>query len=152
MLDPVIFGTSIWETFHSLTGLPWWASIPLATATIRALLLPLSLKAKAATVNFSLMQQASKTAGALLEQLKKQQEDLLEKGQSEPKRLPSRWSLSRQYYKYLRRQHQTTSIWWFNVNTFLQVSWDLFSTSSVLASLRGLHRRITSLHGKVQTF
>ena len=31
---------------HSTSGLPWWASIPLATVTLRAALLPFSLRAK----------------------------------------------------------------------------------------------------------
>ena len=31
---------------HSTTGMPWWASIPIATLALRAALLPLSLRAK----------------------------------------------------------------------------------------------------------
>jgi hypothetical protein len=59
----------VWEVAHEATGLPWWASIPLTTLALRGLLLPLTLKARAATVNFALMQQASAAGRALRERM-----------------------------------------------------------------------------------
>jgi len=48
----------VWEAGHSLTGLPWWASIPATTVAARGLLLPLSVKAKAASLNVVLLNSA----------------------------------------------------------------------------------------------
>ncbi|KAJ9525427.1 hypothetical protein QJQ45_003169 [Haematococcus lacustris] len=37
MLSPSQLGAQLWESGHALTGLPWWASIPLTTLGARAL-------------------------------------------------------------------------------------------------------------------
>jgi hypothetical protein len=84
----------------------------------RSIFLPLTLKARAATANFILMQHASTTAGNLLSQIKEQQ---LSIDADKRPRLPTRWQLSRTYYKYMRNQHRTTSIWWYHANVFMQV-------------------------------
>lgn len=61
--------TRVWEAGHSLTHLPWWASIPMTTLAVRAVLLPLSVKAKAASVNVVLLNaaftQVSRGAGVI---------------------------------------------------------------------------------------
>lgn len=43
------------EATHTLTGLPWWASITATCLAGRAVLLPLSLKARQASVNVQLL-------------------------------------------------------------------------------------------------
>ena len=45
----------MWELGHSLSGLPWWASIPLTSVAVQSLLLPLSVKGRAATTNVVLL-------------------------------------------------------------------------------------------------
>lgn len=136
VLNPIVMGCSVWETMHSATGLPWWISIPLTTLTMRTLLLPLTLKAKSAGLNFVLAQQATQTATNLLDHWKQAQAQAQQAGGgsssgsssagfglggSEELKRPSRWRLSRMYYRYYRKQHGTTSLWWWSVNIFTQV-------------------------------
>lgn len=121
--DPVIFATSVWESFHSTTGLPWWASIPLTTLCLRSLLLPLTLKARAGSLNFGLMQQASATASMILDKQQQQQQQGATSSSRLPAALPqSHMQLARAYYSFLRKQHGTPSTLWFGVNAFAQVT------------------------------
>lgn len=48
----------LWEAVHASTGLPWLVAIPVGTLAVRGLLLPLSLKAKAASANLLLLDHA----------------------------------------------------------------------------------------------
>lgn len=143
MFNPVVMGCSVWEMVHSTTGLPWWASIPLTTLALRTTLLPLTVKAKSAGLNFVLAQQATQTATNLIEHWKQQQVgssssggttgstggggssssrmSSLELGIEGQLKRPSRWRLSRMYYRYYRKQHGTTSLWWWTANIALQV-------------------------------
>eukprot|EP00879_Flechtneria_rotunda_P009668 GHRR01010116.1.p1 GENE.GHRR01010116.1~~GHRR01010116.1.p1 ORF type:complete len:364 (+),score=124.25 GHRR01010116.1:183-1274(+) len=130
-LSPLVLGSSVWELVHSSTGLPWWASIPLTTFALRTAMLPFTLKAKSAALNWLLMQQATQTASNLLEQLQQQQAAAASSASSTPKqqylnapqplKQPSRLRLTRMYYKYYRKQHKTTSLWWFIANGVIQV-------------------------------
>ncbi|KAG2498063.1 hypothetical protein HYH03_003824 [Edaphochlamys debaryana] len=56
--SPTQLGVQLWEGVHTATGLPWWASIPAATVAVRGLLLPLSLKAYAASSQIALLHRA----------------------------------------------------------------------------------------------
>ena len=52
-----VFGSAanVLEWVHTSTGLPWWASIPLTTVSLRLLLLPLSLRqAKIVRTNYAI--------------------------------------------------------------------------------------------------
>lgn len=60
VLSPSQLGAQVWEAGHSLTGLPWWASIPLTTLAMRTALAPLSAKARAASANWILLDAAIK--------------------------------------------------------------------------------------------
>jgi hypothetical protein len=171
LLSPAVLGCSVWEMVHSASGLPWWASIPLTTLGLRTLLLPLTLKAKSAGLNFVLAQHATQTATNLVEQWRQQQEAAqqpraqpaaapssssssassssgrgassraassssssssssggsssrlvgLGGGQALQLKRPSRWRLTRMYYRYYRKQHGTTSLWWWTANVAVQV-------------------------------
>ena len=142
-LNPIVLATQVWEGFHSATGLPWWASIPITTLTLRTLMLPLTLKAKAAALNFVLLQQASAASAALHEQQQEaharraaaaaeEEQRVRNSGEassssssSSPSSSPpsqSRRQLAREYYGYLRRQHGTPSTWWFGANAFVQLN------------------------------
>jgi hypothetical protein len=139
LIHPVVLGCSFWESIHSLTGLPWWASIPVATLGLRTALLPFTIKAKSAGLNFVLAQQATQTATNLLEHWKQQQaassssssaassgssggsSNSLGLGRSEELKRPSWLRLTRMYYRYYRKQHGTTSLWWWSGNIAVQV-------------------------------
>lgn len=55
MLSPTQIGVQLWEGSHAASGLPWWAAIPATTLAVRAALLPLSLRAYAASANVALL-------------------------------------------------------------------------------------------------
>jgi hypothetical protein len=129
--NPVLFGTSVWEVVHAATGLPWWASIPVTTLALRAALLPLTLKARGATVNFALMQQASAASRVLWERMQQEQAAAATTAASSSdaggSRSPggkavTRRQLTRQYLNYMRNHHGTPSLWWYTANAFVQVS------------------------------
>jgi len=149
-LNPLVVSTQAWEAIHAATGLPWWASIPLTTVALRTLLLPFTIKAKAATVNFALIQQASNSASMLAQQMGHEaqgasagassststssKDGSAAKGSSRAAPAPAgqaapsvhgspmqRLRLAAKYYRYLRRQHHTPSMWWYNSNVLLQV-------------------------------
>lgn len=61
--SPTQLGVQFWEGVHTASALPWWASIPLATIGLRALLLPLTLKARAASTHAELLHHAVQQVG-----------------------------------------------------------------------------------------
>jgi hypothetical protein len=147
LLNPFVLGSSIWELGHSMTGLPWWASIPATTLAMRFALLPLTLKAKSAALNWVLLQNSFQTANNLLDQIKQQQQQQQgsatgagsDKAQQalksvakqqqqqqqspvEQLKRPSKLKLVRSYYRYFRKQQKTTSMWWWLANAAVQVS------------------------------
>lgn len=133
MLNPLVVATQAWEAMHAATGLPWWASIPITTLALRGLLMPLTIKAKGATVNFALMQQASTSTAALTQQFQGDTPagaasssggSSSSTGKAAAATKPSQLEqlkLAAHYYRYLRRQHRTPSLWWYNLNVFAQV-------------------------------
>lgn len=58
VLSPTQLGVQLWESAHAAAGLPWWLAIPVTTLAVRAALLPLSLRAYAASSNVALLHQA----------------------------------------------------------------------------------------------
>ncbi|GBF90837.1 hypothetical protein Rsub_03691 [Raphidocelis subcapitata] len=126
-LNPIVLGTSVWELAHAATGLPWWASIPLTTLALRTALLPLTVKARGATVNFGLMRQAAAASRALWDRMQQEQQAAAVAGggggaaASDGKAM-TRSQLTRQYLDYMRRQHATPSLWWYTANAFVQVN------------------------------
>jgi hypothetical protein len=142
LLNPFVLGSSIWELGHSMTGLPWWASIPATTLAMRFALLPLTLKAKSAALNWVLLQNSFQTANNLLDSIKQQQQQGTAAGGSSDKpqqasnslagqqqqasveqlKRPSKLKLVRSYYRYFRKQQKTTSLWWWLANAAVQVS------------------------------
>jgi hypothetical protein len=58
VLSPSNLGASALESTHAATHLPWWASVPITAAAARGALLPLSLRARAASERFQLMHAA----------------------------------------------------------------------------------------------
>jgi hypothetical protein len=109
-LNPVTLATQLWEVSHTLTGLPWWLTIPCTALTLRAALLPLTVKAKGAAVNFLLMNQASVESRKIFAALS-----------SEERAGTSAAQIRRSMYGYLRRQHATPSTWWYAANVAVQV-------------------------------
>lgn len=63
--NPGQLASQILETTHAVSGLPWWASIPVVALAARAALLPLTIKAKAASANLPLLQNAFTQANGL---------------------------------------------------------------------------------------
>jgi hypothetical protein len=109
-LNPATLATQLWEQSHTLTGLPWWLAIPTTALALRALLLPLTLKAKGAAVNFSLMSKASLESKKIYAGLS-----------AEERAGTSAKQIRRSLYGYLRRQHATPSTWWYAANVAVQV-------------------------------
>lgn len=64
LASPLMAATQTWEIAHQATGLPWWATIPLTTVAVRSMLLPMTIRAKAASVNFLLYAAALRRASA----------------------------------------------------------------------------------------
>lgn len=58
ILSPTQLGVQLWEVAHASTGLPWWAAIPVATVGVRTMLMPLSLRAYAASSYLALLHRA----------------------------------------------------------------------------------------------
>ncbi|KAG2442265.1 hypothetical protein HXX76_002352 [Chlamydomonas incerta] len=58
ILSPTQLGVQLWEVAHASTGLPWWAAIPVATVGFRTVLMPLSLRAYAASSYLALLHRA----------------------------------------------------------------------------------------------
>lgn len=141
--DPITFGTSLWELAHGATGLPWWATIPAATLALRAALLPLTLKARAATLNFALLREADATSRALWERLESEQQaaaaastsgrssdsstsstssSIANSGAAGGGKPLTRAQLRRRYLEYMRRHHGAPSLWWYTGNALVQVN------------------------------
>ena len=58
LFSPTLLGAQLWNAGHTLTALPWWASIPLTTFAVRAVLLPLTFKARGASCKMELLNTA----------------------------------------------------------------------------------------------
>ncbi|KAJ9526321.1 hypothetical protein QJQ45_009772 [Haematococcus lacustris] len=114
MLSPSQLGAQLWESGHALTGLPWWASIPLTTLGVRALLLPMSLKAHSAAGNL---------ARALSQHMSAAQSRSL-----------GRLLLVRAIYQQLQSRQQLPSLYWWASNAVVQTTVFL-SLSSALARM-----------------
>lgn len=115
LLSPWQAGAQALEAVHSASGLPWWASIPLTALAIRAALLPLSLKARAASAGLPLLDTALEQAGALPKQLAAEQSGAA---------LGHTWGrlrLARFVHRYLRQQQRVPSMWWYAGNAAVQV-------------------------------
>jgi ABC-type branched-subunit amino acid transport system substrate-binding protein len=108
---------------------------------MRFALLPLTLKAKSAALNWVLLQNSFQTANNLLDQIKQQQGSAAGVGSDraqqaakglahqqqqqtsvEQLKRPSKLKLVRSYYRYFRKQQKTTSMWWWVTNAAVQVS------------------------------
>jgi hypothetical protein len=133
-LNPVMIGTQCWELMHAATGLPWWASIPLTTLALRTALLPLTVKARAATVNFALIPKASAASRVLWQRMQQEQQQAAAAAGSAPSsggggggagarggKAVTRNQLTKQYLMYMRKQHGTPTTWWYSVNALVQV-------------------------------
>jgi membrane protein insertase Oxa1/YidC/SpoIIIJ len=135
--------TQAWEAAHAASGLPWWLSIPVTAVALRAALLPLTLKAKGAAVNFALMRRAAETAGAALRR-EEEEKEVQRRAKEEPTTTTTtappttatRFALARRYYALLRRQHGTPSMWWYNLNVLAQVN-VFVSMSAALRQMAG---------------
>ncbi len=109
-VNPVTLATQLWEYAHTLTGLPWWVTIPTTALALRTVLLPLTLKAKGAAVNFSLMSKASIESKKIYASLS-----------LEEQKATSQKQIRQSMYGYLRQQQQTPSTWWYAANVLVQV-------------------------------
>jgi tetratricopeptide (TPR) repeat protein len=115
-------------------------SIPVTAVALRAALLPLTIKAKGAAVNFALMRHAAETAGAALRREEEEEEGKEgRRRQDKPNPTPNsstRFALARRYYGLLRRQHGTSSMWWYHLNVLAQVN-VFVSMSAALRQMAG---------------
>lgn len=109
-VNPVTLATQLWEYSHTLTGLPWWVTIPTTALALRTVLLPLTVKAKGAAVNFSLMSKASIESKKIYANLS-----------PEEQKATSQKQIRQSMYGYLRQQQQTPSTWWYAANVLVQV-------------------------------
>lgn len=112
VLSPAQLGCALLNFTHAASGLPWWASIPLAAFGVRTLLLPLSLRAKAASANLILLNQSLEKAKLLRDALRS--ETAVTQG-------VGMWSLARQTYKYEQKQQHIPALRWYMINAATQV-------------------------------
>ncbi|GAX79742.1 hypothetical protein CEUSTIGMA_g7183.t1 [Chlamydomonas eustigma] len=125
MFAPSQIGAQLLNQVHSATGLPWWASIPLATLAVRAALLPLSIRAKASSTNLILINEALAKARQIRDKIKSSS---LPDGSSlsstarDDKAVKDigMWSLARGTYLHLRTQHSVPSLRWYILNAITQ--------------------------------
>lgn len=130
LFSPIMLSTQAWEAMHTVTGLPWWLTIPVTTIALRTALLPLDLKAKAASVNFALMEHAYSSTSRLALQLQgggassappaAAASDAPAPDAQGPDDRVERLRLALRYYRYLRRRHRTPAMAWFGANIFVQ--------------------------------
>ncbi|MEW5317121.1 MAG: hypothetical protein WDW38_008448 [Sanguina aurantia] len=125
--SPTQLGVQFWEGVHTASGLPWWASIPLATVALRVALFPLSLKARAASTHAELLHQSVQQARAAADGL----------DGSTAKSL-GRVKLVRRIYQQLRATHQPPAIKWYITNTLIQVPIFLALTSALRQMSTGM--------------
>ncbi|GLI69238.1 hypothetical protein VaNZ11_013813 [Volvox africanus] len=83
VLSPTQLGVQLWESAHAVSGLPWWAAIPACTLAIRCTLLPLNLRAYAASANIALLQRAFGLSGAVAEAVAAAEQQARGQGQRE---------------------------------------------------------------------
>ncbi|GIL51735.1 hypothetical protein Vafri_7664 [Volvox africanus] len=83
VLSPTQLGVQLWESAHAVSGLPWWAAIPACTLAIRCTLLPLSLRAYAASSNIALLQRAFGLSGVVAEAVAAAEQQAGEQGRQE---------------------------------------------------------------------
>lgn len=109
--SPTQLGVQLLEAVHGSTGFPWWASIPATAFAVRALLSPLSLKAKAASANIVLLHHSFNQAKLISKDMKPVDAASL-----------GRMQLVKQVYALLRKRHGTPSLKWYWMNAAVQVS------------------------------
>jgi len=113
-------GARVWEAGHSMTYLPWWASIPATTLAVKGLLLPLSIKARAASLNVVLLNSAFTQARLLAQSVKPADARAL-----------GYLALVRAIYTQLRLRHPAPSMAWYISNMGMQAATFSLLTSSL---------------------
>ncbi|GFR40737.1 hypothetical protein Agub_g1347 [Astrephomene gubernaculifera] len=148
LFNPAQLGTQVWEGAHAAWGLPWWATIPAATLGLRAALLPLSLRAYAASANVALLHRAVGLAGevgravaeaqAAGRRTQQQEEEDEGKQQQQPSSSSStgsvelgRVDLVRRVLAHLRQVHGAPSFGWYLGNAAVQAPLLLSLTSAL---------------------
>jgi hypothetical protein len=137
IFSPSQLGAQLLNQVHSVTGLPWWASIPLATLTIRTALLPLSVKAKASSANLILINQALTKARKIRDKIQSSNfpggiaMDVTSAASGVDKAVKGigMWSLTRGTYLHFRAQHSVPSFSWYILNALTQVRLALSNSS-----------------------
>lgn len=127
ILSPSQLGVQAFHSLYTLTSLPWWASIPLTTLAARVALAPLSIRAKAASAHFPLMQTALSKSRAIRHKIN---EHLVTSGK--PAHGPSMWTMTRLTHKYLANQLKVPSFKWYTFNAVVQAG----VLSSLTAALK----------------
>ncbi|KAF5842472.1 hypothetical protein DUNSADRAFT_7082 [Dunaliella salina] len=120
-------GARVWEAGHSLTNLPWWASIPATALAVKGLLLPLSIKARAASINVVLLNSAFTQASLLAQRVKPGDARVL-----------GYLALVRAIYAQLCVRHSAPSLAWYIPNMVVQAatfSWLTSSLNTMCASV-----------------
>lgn len=100
----------LWEAGHAASSLPWWASIPLTTLAVRTALLPLTVKAKASSINVLLLHSAITQARRIAEALPQGADRALGRG-----------PLVRRIMAHLRRKYNVPGFGWYMTNVAVQV-------------------------------
>ncbi|KXZ57013.1 hypothetical protein GPECTOR_1g915 [Gonium pectorale] len=146
VLSPTQLGAQLWEGAHSASGLPWWAAIPAATLAVRGALLPLSLKAYAASANVTLLHRAVTASRSVAEAVaeadeqrrgeRERKEDAAEGDKAEAQSSSGRGGgngsavavgalgrvdLVRRVAAHMRAQHSVPSFAWYLANAAVQV-------------------------------
>ncbi len=114
---------------HTYLAAPWWLSIPIATLTLRVLLIPLSLRAKAASAGLLLFQEALTRASVLRRKLQEELVNASLKGKEEsgsfslpkPSHKVSMFHVTTQTYMFLKANHKIPSFFWYMANAGVQV-------------------------------
>lgn len=120
MVSPTQLACQALNAAHA-TGLPWWAAIPAATLGMRAVTLPLSLRAKAASANFLLLNGSLEKARLVREALQASHLQQQQGGPNPALPIPSMWRLTREIVGYERKQQGVPSMRWYWVNAAVQV-------------------------------
>lgn len=141
VLSPAQLGTQALHSLHAASGLPWWASIPLTALAAKAVLLPLSLRAKASSANFPLFNTALSKARVIRSAIAADMTSpsapstsmptLAEPGGDRTESqagsttsataAPPMWTTARMTHKYLREQQKVPGIGWYLWNAAAQV-------------------------------
>lgn len=141
VLSPAQLGTQALHSLHAASGLPWWASIPLTALAAKAVLLPLSLRAKASSANFPLFNTALSKARVIRSAIAADLTSPSAPSTSTPTSAepggdrtesqagstasataaPPMWTTARMTHKYLREQQKVPGIGWYLWNAAAQV-------------------------------